>query len=106
MTYSLNTLAAPGKSGKSGPGAARNTPRFLNELALVSYSAQDRSFSSSGTGAPVVNWGGRLGAWLADGSYFLLGFSVWWCFAAGVRAWLASLAQWMRGEEPPRERML
>jgi S-DNA-T family DNA segregation ATPase FtsK/SpoIIIE len=22
-------------------------------------------------------------------SYFTLGFSVWWCFAAGVRAWMA-----------------
>ena len=109
MTYSLNTLAHPGK--KSAAGAARTTPRFLNEfalviggaalvywlLALVSYSAQDPSFSSSGTGAPVANWAGRLGAWLADGSYFLFGFSVWWCFVAGVRAWLATLARWMRG---------
>ncbi len=109
MTYSLNTLAHPGK--KSEAGAARTTPRFLNEfalviggaalvywlLALVSYSAQDPSFSSSGTGAPVANWAGRLGAWLADGSYFLFGFSVWWCFVAGVRAWLATLARWMRG---------
>ena len=108
MTYSLNTLARP---GKSDAGTARTPPRFLNEfalviggaalvywlLALVSYSAQDPSFSSSGTGAPVANWAGRLGAWLADGSYFLFGFSVWWCFVAGVRAWLATLARWMRG---------
>jgi S-DNA-T family DNA segregation ATPase FtsK/SpoIIIE len=36
---------------------------------------------------------------VADGSYFALGFSVWWCVAAGVRAWLASLALWMRGGE-------
>jgi S-DNA-T family DNA segregation ATPase FtsK/SpoIIIE len=41
-----------------------------------------------------------LGAWLADGSYFMLGFSVWWCVAAGGRAWIASLARWMRGGEP------
>jgi len=71
-------------------------------LALVSYSAQDAAWSTSGTrGDPLVaNWGGRLGAWLADGSYFMLGFSVWWCVAAGGRAWIASLARWMRGGEP------
>jgi S-DNA-T family DNA segregation ATPase FtsK/SpoIIIE len=44
------------------------------------------------------NWGGRFGAWLADGSYFLLGFSVWWMLAVGIRAWVASLARWLRGE--------
>ena len=113
MTYSLNTLNAS-SSAKSAPrtGAAR----FGHEiglvvgllalvfwlLALVSYSAQDAAWSTSGTrGDPLVaNWGGRLGAWLADGSYFMLGFSVWWCVAAGGRAWIASLARWMRGGEP------
>ena len=113
MTYSLNTLNASA-AAKSPPrtGAAR----FGHEislvfgllglvfwlLALVSYSAQDAAFSNSGARTlPVVaNWAGRLGAWLADGSYFALGFSVWWCVAAGVRAWLSSLARWMRGGEP------
>ncbi len=106
MTYSLNTLNASA-AAKSPPrtGAAR----FGHEvsllvgllalifwlLALVSYSAQDPSWSSSGVGSSrmVANWAGRLGAWLADGSYFALGFSVWWCVAAGVRAWLSSLAR-------------
>ena len=71
-------------------------------LALVSYSAQDAAWSTSGAGGarPLANWVGRFGAWLADGSYFLFGFSVWWCVAAGVRAWLSSLARWMRGGEP------
>ncbi|MCM2346915.1 DNA translocase FtsK [Acidovorax soli] len=112
MTYSLNTLNAS-SSAKSAPrtGAAR----FGHEiglivgllalvfwlLALVSYSAQDAAWSTSGTrGDPLVaNWAGRFGAWLADGSYFALGFSVWWCVAAGVRAWIALLALWMRGGE-------
>src|SRR5688572_18710865 len=113
MTYSLNTL--------NNAGGAASTPRtgvgrFAHEfamvvglvalifwlLALVSYSAQDPAFSTSGTNIAVRNWGGRLGAWLADASYFLLGFSVWWCFAAAVRAWLATLARWMRGEAQPR----
>ncbi|NMM75498.1 DNA translocase FtsK [Acidovorax sp. SRB_24] len=112
MTYSLNTLNAS-SGGKSAPrsGAAR----FGQEvglvagllalvfwlLALLSYSAQDPAWSTSGAvpAGMVANWAGRLGAWLADGSYFLLGFSVWWCVAAGVRAWLSALAHWMRGGE-------
>jgi hypothetical protein len=59
-------------------------------LALVSHSAQDAAWSTTGTGGAIRNWGGKLGAWLADLSYFTLGFSVWWCFAAGVRAWMAA----------------
>lgn len=112
MTYSLNTLNAS-SAAKSPPrsGAAR----FGHEiglligllalvfwlLALVSYSSQDAAWSSSGPSdaRAVANWAGRLGAWLADGSYFALGFSVWWCVAAGVRSWLSSLARWMRGGE-------
>ncbi len=111
MTYSLNTLNASSSSAKSAPrsGAAR----FGHEiglvlgllalvfwlLALVSYSAHDPAWSTSGAndGRLVNNWAGRSGAWLADCSYFALGFSVWWCLAAGVRAWLASLARWMGG---------
>ncbi|MBA2964690.1 MULTISPECIES: DNA translocase FtsK [Ramlibacter] len=113
MTYSLNTLTHPGASaaGSSRPAAVRFAHEALLViggaalvfwlLALLSYSAQDPAFSTSGSGAPLANWGGRFGAWLADGSYFLLGFSAWWCFAAGVRAWLATLALWMRGGEMP-----
>jgi len=112
MTYSLNTLTDT-RAAASPPRAG--VGRFAQEIALVlglvalvfwllalaSYSAQDPAFSTSGSGAAVRNWGGRLGAWLADASYFLLGFSVWWCFAAAVRAWLATLAHWMRaGVEP------
>ncbi len=111
MTYSLNTLNGAGKSAPRSAAA-----RFGHELglvlgllalvfwllALVSYSAQDAAWSTSGAGGgrPLANWVGRFGAWLADGSYFLFGFSVWWCVAAGVRAWLSSLARWMRGGEP------
>jgi S-DNA-T family DNA segregation ATPase FtsK/SpoIIIE len=112
MTYSLNTLN-DARGDASSPRAG--VGRFAHEIALVlglvgivfwllalaSYSAQDPAFSTSGSGAAVRNWGGRLGAWLADASYFMLGFSVWWCFAAAIRAWLATLAHWMRaGAEP------
>ncbi|MES2936274.1 MAG: DNA translocase FtsK 4TM domain-containing protein [Pseudomonadota bacterium] len=109
MTYSLHTLT---QSAAALPGPRAGTVRFLHELALVaglaamvfwllamlSYSPQDAAFSTSGTGAPLRNWGGRFGAWLADGSYFLLGYSVWWCFAAGLRSWMEVLARWLRGE--------
>jgi S-DNA-T family DNA segregation ATPase FtsK/SpoIIIE len=117
MTYSLNTLTDAGAlpaSKSSGVG------RFAQEfalvagfaaivfwlLALVSYSPFDAAFSTSGDGGPVRNWGGRLGAWAADANYFLLGFSAWWCFAAAVRAWLTTLARWMRGEDKPQEHRL
>ncbi|NML43738.1 DNA translocase FtsK [Ramlibacter sp. G-1-2-2] len=108
MTFSLNTL----NEGAPGAGAPRTgLARFTHEtalllgavalvfwlLALVTYSGQDPAFSTSGGHGPVSNMGGRLGAALADGSYFLLGYSVWWCLAAGLRAWLGSLARWMRG---------
>ncbi|MGD9774282.1 DNA translocase FtsK [Diaphorobacter sp.] len=118
MTYSLNTLNAS-SSGRTAPrtGAAR----FGHEiglvlgllglvfwlLALLSYSAQDPAWSTSGVGdgQRLSNWVGRLGAWLADGSYFALGFSVWWMVAACVSAWLSSLARWMRGGEPAQGRV-
>ena len=111
MTYSLDTLNNVGR----GPVPQRaGVSRFAHEialvlglvallfwlLALVTYSAQDAAFSTSGSSVVTRNWGGRMGAWLADTSYFLLGFSAWWCLAAGVRSWIASLARWMRSEAP------
>ncbi|MDB5900987.1 MAG: ftsK, partial [Ramlibacter sp.] len=111
MTYSLNTLTdAPPAASASRAGLARfahETALVLGAaaivfwvLALASHSGADAAFSTSGDGSPMRNWGGRLGAWLADGSFFLLGYSVWWGVAAAVRAWLASLARWMRAEDP------
>ena len=119
MTYSLDTLNNRLSSAPLTPGGVR---RFAHEVglilgliglvfwmaALVSYSSQDGAWSTSGSAhataaasAVTRNWGGRLGAWLADASYFLLGFSVWWVLAAGLRGWLASLARWLRGEPVP-----
>jgi DNA segregation ATPase FtsK/SpoIIIE, S-DNA-T family len=111
MTYSLNTLTD--STAQAAPRAGG--VRFAQELvlvaalaalvfwllALVSYSPQDAAFSTSGDGLPARNWGGRLGAWLADASYFLLGFSAWWALAAAVRTWLSVLARWMRGDAAP-----
>ncbi len=109
MTYSLNTLnadtASPQPSGLS---------RFAQEIglvfgaaillfwlvALLSHSPADPAWSTSGTPGQLHNWGGKLGAWVADVSYYLLGFSVWWCVLAASRTWLAALARWLRGAMP------
>ena len=115
MTYSLRTLnASPARSrAPSDSGASRfgqeiglllgMVALIFAVLALVSHSPFDPAWSTSGEPGSLRNWGGRLGAWLSDMGYFMLGFSVWWCLAAGLRAWLAGLARWMRsgsGESP------
>ncbi len=113
MTYSLHTLTSSNTRNAAPP--ATGASRFAQEiglflglvalafcvLALVSHSTQDPAWSTSGVSGTVRNWGGRLGAWLSDMGFFLLGFSAWWCVAAGVRAWLAALARWMRSEALP-----
>ena len=122
MTYSLDTLNSQNSPSTAAPGGVR---RFTQEvgsilgllgllfwlLALLSYSAQDAAWSTSGSaqalGATqngIHNLGGKLGAYLADASYFLLGFSVWWLLAAGLSVWLAALAQWLRAEASSGER--
>ncbi|MFM2050308.1 MAG: putative cell division ATPase [Pseudomonadota bacterium] len=110
MTYSLHTLQT--RSSKSAPEHS-GFAKFANEvglvmgfillalwlIALLSYSHADAAWSTSGAGAAVFNRAGRLGAWLADLSYFLFGFSIWWCVAVAVRQWLAVLATRLRGED-------
>lgn len=109
MTYSLHTL----HSADAAPPARQRALRFAHEislivgfvallfwlLAMLSYTPSDAAWSTSGTGGTVKNWAGRLGAWMADASYYLAGYSVWWCLAASLRAWLSSLARWLRGGE-------
>ena len=121
MTYSLDTLNTQNSQTAAAPGGVR---RFTQEvglilgllgllfwlLALISYSAQDAAWSTSGNTqalsvaqSGIHNWGGRLGAYLADTSYFFLGFSAWWLLVAGLSVWLAALAQWLRADTPPGE---
>ena len=119
MTYSLDTLNS---RTSSATGPAGGVKRFAHEVslilgllalvfwlgALLSYSPQDAAWSTTGSSeaasalkageAVTRNWGGRLGAHLADASYFLFGFSVWWALAAGVRAWRGSLARGLRSQ--------
>ncbi len=113
MTYTFNTLNV----SADAEAAPRSViARFGHEvalvlgllaliywsLALISYVPLDPAWSTSGASSvtEVANWGGSLGAWLADSSYFVFGFSAWWCVAAGLGAWLGSLARWMRSSRP------
>ena len=111
MTYSLNSLQTPNAS--TPPPVRLRAMRFAQEITLIagfvallfwlismlSFTPSDAAWSTSGTGGEVKNWGGRIGAWIADGSYFLAGYSIWWCLIAGARVWLSSLAAWLRGGE-------
>ena len=114
MTYLLDTLTAQSSQRTDVPGGFK---RFAQEislligllglvfwlLALLGFSAQDAAWSTSGaTPTATRNWGGKLGAYLADASYFSLGFSVWWALAAGLSAWLSSLARWLRSDHSGR----
>ncbi|MCS6810912.1 MAG: DNA translocase FtsK 4TM domain-containing protein [Tepidimonas sp.] len=103
--------------------AARGLRRFAQELvllagaaalglallALLTHHPADPAWTTSGSGVGYRNWGGRVGAWLADLGYALLGASVWWLVLAGLRAWLGALARWLRGaggEEPLEPRRI
>jgi S-DNA-T family DNA segregation ATPase FtsK/SpoIIIE len=105
MTDRSNTL----NSGPTALGTLRS--RYAGELLLFlglvllvywglvlgTHSLSDPAWSTSGSGtASVRNQGGLLGAWVADGSYYLFGFSVWWCWAAAVRSWFSALARALR----------
>ncbi|MFZ9554271.1 MAG: DNA translocase FtsK [Limnohabitans sp.] len=113
MTYSLNTLQkdAPVQTPLTG------FRRFAQEialtagfvflafwlLALVTHSNADPAWTTSGTQGVVRNWGGRLGAWLGDLSFLLVGYSVWWCYLAALTTWLTSLAQRLRGDDETQD---
>jgi DNA segregation ATPase FtsK/SpoIIIE, S-DNA-T family len=70
-------------------------------LALVSHAGSDPGFTTSGSGEPVHNLFGLVGAWASDLGLFLFGFSVWWLLIVGLRAWLSALARRLRGEPAP-----
>ncbi len=72
---------------------------LLALLALVTHSATDPAFSTSGASALPYNKAGALGAWFSDLAFFLLGYSVWWLVAVSLRVWLGALARVLRGGE-------
>jgi S-DNA-T family DNA segregation ATPase FtsK/SpoIIIE len=116
MTYSLNTMT----SERAAPTPPTGFRRFTQEIALtlgftfltfwmlslLTHSAQDPAWTTSGNVDPITNWGGRLGAWLGDMSFFLAGYSVLWSYAAALMTWLTALATRLRGESEDPEHNL
>jgi DNA segregation ATPase FtsK/SpoIIIE, S-DNA-T family len=111
MTFSLGTLrgdAASARASGEPPSpmglrrqlllVAAGIAWLLGLLALITYSAQDAAFTTSGASDVVHNKVGRLGAWLSDFAYFMLGHSVWWLPLVSARAWLSGLARQLRGQ--------
>jgi len=70
-------------------------------LAVLTRDAGDAAFSTSGSGEPVRNAAGLLGARVADLALFLFGWSAWWLFPVALRAWLGALARSVRGQPSP-----
>ena len=113
MTYTLNTLN--GARGPDAPVATRSIWGRLGDealllaggawialwmLSLISHSAVDAAWSTSGSAATasVHNWIGRLGAWLSDLSYYLFGFSAWWLMALAIAWWLGVGQRWLSAQ--------
>src|SRR5574337_323774 len=73
-------------------------------LILATYTRSDPGWSYSGTGAPLGNRGGVVGAWLSDLLLYLFGWSAWWCVAGGVVLVVAGYRRVVhpehRGEHP------
>ena len=108
MAYSLNTL-----NNSQSTTEPTTAERFAQEialllgglilifwvLALVSYSSNDAAWSTTGIGSITRNWGGRIGANVADLSYYFFGFSIWWCIAALASTWFVWFVRWLRHEK-------
>ncbi|MEI6483566.1 MAG: DNA translocase FtsK 4TM domain-containing protein, partial [Betaproteobacteria bacterium] len=111
MTYSLNTL----NNSKDNPPSASGWQRFVQEIALslgfvfllfwlvamLSHTAQDPAWTTSGSSAVPHNWGGRIGAAISDLGFFIAGYSIVWCYLASLVSWLNALAARMRSEDSP-----
>ncbi|MBZ8139187.1 cell division protein FtsK [Rubrivivax gelatinosus] len=101
---SPRTIEAPARWRQQALLALGAVAWLLLVLALATYHPADPAFTTSGSGEPVHNRAGLLGAWLADLAYFLFGFSAWWLLPVGLRVWLATLAQVLRsGDDTPAE---
>jgi len=116
MTFPLGSLlsgaganagaATAAAAARAEPGSVRARLRLaaglvgcaLLLLALASHHAGDAAFTTSGSGEATRNLAGVLGAWVADIAYFLFGYSAWWLVPVSLRAWLAALATWLRGD--------
>jgi S-DNA-T family DNA segregation ATPase FtsK/SpoIIIE len=55
-------------------------------LIFLSYSKADPGWSHSNVVPRIHNWGGHIGAYLADLALYIFGFSAWWWCALMVRS--------------------
>lgn len=103
---------AQAQDANAGPSWLERLPREAASLAclglalvllvlLFSFSPNDPGWSSSGTGEPIRNLAGRVGAWCADVLLSLLGYVAflvpWAVLLAGIRVF--------RPEAPEDERL-
>ena len=113
MSFPLASLRGDGPAAIAGaplhaaPRWRRQAALFVGALAwllfvlaMVTHSATDPAFSTSGDSGALHNKAGLLGARVADMALFLFGFSSWWLLPVALRAWLSSLAILLRGEDP------
>ncbi len=111
MTFPLGTMRADG-AALAAPAGTEAPPRWRHKLmlivgavawlllvlAMLTHQGSDSAFTTSGTGEPLANKVGLLGARVSDLLYFLFGFSAWWLVPVAARAWLSSLANLLRPE--------
>ena len=122
MSFPLGSLGADGAAALPGGAASAGAPRWRQQallivgglawllfvLAMATHQVSDAAFSTSGTGEPLRNKAGLLGARLSDLALFLFGFSAWWLVPVALRAWLSALARVLRGpaSEPQSPRWM
>ncbi len=58
-------------------------------LIFLTYSKVDPGWSQANVVPKLNNWGGRIGAWLADLMLFIFGFSAWWWCVLLLRSVMA-----------------
>jgi S-DNA-T family DNA segregation ATPase FtsK/SpoIIIE len=57
-------------------------------LILLTYSRSDPGWSVANSVPHLHNWGGRVGAWMADLMLYIFGMSTWWwCVLLGHSIW-------------------
>ena len=121
MSFPLGSLQGDGSTAVAA-SASGHGPRWRRQLlllagaigwllfvlAMITHDAGDTAFTTSGTGEPLRNVIGVLGARVSDLALFLFGFSAWWLVPVTLRAWLSALAVTLRGQAPaeaaPRDR--
>ncbi|HLX31072.1 MAG TPA: DNA translocase FtsK 4TM domain-containing protein [Casimicrobiaceae bacterium] len=69
-------------------------------LILATYTQSDPGWSRTGSGAPIVNRGGVIGAWISDLLLYLFGLSAWWWVVGGA---VLVVSGYRRVTHPDRE---